>query len=189
MGSQIRTFIAVSVPESVRQKIHKFQKKLQSYNADIKWVRSQSIHITLKFLGNVEESRIDTITESIQPFIQSVSPFAISIEGAGAFPHYQKPRVLWIGIHLGRDVLTRIAGQICDTLAPMGFEQDKRLYSPHLTIGRIRTQSGINPAIAAMQSMTFQGGSFEAREILVMKSDLQPGGAVYTSLRSIKFEG
>jgi len=96
----VRTFIAVPIPSSVKTEIAKFQEKLRQHWPDeVRWVNVEMMHITLQFLGNVEESQIPDIAKAITQALQGSQHFEIKIQGAGAFPNHQKPRVIWIGIH------------------------------------------------------------------------------------------
>lgn len=189
MADGLRLFIAVDVPAEIRDVIAQFQQKLRSLNADIKWVKPSAIHITLKFLGDTAPSKVEPIGRLLEKELRDTSCFNIQVEGTGTFPNDNKPRVLWIGIQQGADKLIHIAGVIDKVFESVGFEREKRAYSPHLTIGRVRNLKNIRPVVEAMHSMTFKGGIVTATEVLVMKSDLQPGGAVYTPLKCIKLKG
>lgn len=189
MGSELRTFVAVDVPEEVRREIREFQAPLKRVGADVKWVRPESIHITLKFLGNVHENRVGEITEALSGCVEGVAPFRVSVAGSGMFPGAQRPRVLWVGVKEGAEALSELASRIDESLSGLGFEKEKRKYSAHLTIGRVRSPRGLQPVVEAMQSAAFEAGVVEAGEIVLMKSDLKPTGAVYTALERIKLRG
>ena len=182
----IRSFIAVDIPEAVRDMLDGLLGKLRNSQADVKWVKSKSIHITLKFLGDVEEARLPQIKEIMGNVVKNIQPFTISIEGMGAFPNDRRPHVLWVGVQKGSETLIRMAADLDSQLAALGFEREKRSYSPHLTLGRIRSPKKIDAVIDMMHSMTFHVGDFLNEDILLMKSDLRPEGAVYTVLEKIK---
>jgi 2'-5' RNA ligase len=182
----IRSFIAVDIPEAVRDKLDGLLFKLKNSQADVKWVKSKSIHITLKFLGDVEEARLPQIKEIMENAVKNVQPFTVSIEGTGAFPDDRRPRVLWVGVQKGFETLIRLAADLDSQLAALGFELEKRPYSPHLTLGRVRSPKQIDTVIDMMHSMTFHAGDFLNEDILLMRSDLRPDGAVYTVLEKIK---
>ncbi len=182
----VRSFIAVDIPGSVRDKLDDLLDKLKRSQADVKWVKSKSIHITLKFLGNIEEARLPKIKEIIGKVAENIKPFTVSIEGTGAFPNDRRPRVLWVGVQKGSETLTHLAEDLDSQLTSLGFEREKRSYSPHLTLGRVRSSKNIDTVIDVMHSMRFQAGDFLNETILLMKSDLRPDGAVYTVLEKIK---
>ena len=184
--NMIRSFIAVDIPGDVRDKLDSLIDKLKNSQADVKWVKPKSIHITLKFLGNVEEARLPKIKEIVENVAKNIQPFTVSIEGTGTFPNDRRPRVLWVGIRKGSETLTRLAEELDSRLSVLGFEREKRSYSPHLTLGRVRSSKNIDTLMDMMHSMPFQAGDFLNEAILLMKSDLRPDGAVYTVLEKIK---
>jgi len=185
----IRTFIAISVLEEIKKNIADLQRKLKGCGGHIKWVRTESIHLTLKFLGDVEESKIDTIADSLKKAVRTQKSFKISVSGTGAFPNIRQPRVLWVGIDEGKEILTSLASEIDRVCTALGFKPEKRKFSAHLTLGRVKFQKNINTTLNTMNAANFKGGSFRAEEIIIMKSELRPEGALYTPLHKIKLEG
>ena len=149
-------------------------------------MRPESVHITLKFLGDVEINKIEEIAQMVQTVSKNHTSFSLTIEGTGVFPNGRNPRVLWVGIQQGAEEITALASQIENGLVELGYPKEKRAYSPHLTIGRIRSSRGIDATLKAMNQMEFQGEPFRVEEILIMQSELQPSGAVYTPLKKIK---
>ena len=189
MNRSIRTFIAVDIPDEIRERIAAFQDGLKQYRADVKWVRPASIHLTLKFLGDVEEKWIEEVANAVQKATRGTEPFSVSVCGTGTFPNDRRPRVLWIGVEQGVEKLKTLALKIDETLSELGFEKEKRAYSAHLTLGRVRSPNRIASTVESMHTLGFDGGTFDVGEIFVMKSDLKPTGAVYTALKRIKLEG
>ena len=186
---RLRTFIAVDVPDSVRDALAEYQKYLKRPDADIKWVRPQSIHITLKFFGDVDSASVDEIGRSMAVGCEGVEPFRISIGGVGAFPNCHRPRVIWAGVSEGGGQLTALADRIDTQLSRLGFPREKRRFSAHLTLGRVKSPQGVQSVIDAMQKKPLDAGFFTTDEVILMKSDLQPTGAVYTVLRSYQLKG
>ena len=189
MNSTIRTFIAVPVPDSIRSQIADFQSTLRQQKADIKWVRSESIHITLKFLGDVQEDKIEEISRILQVCIEDVDSFILSITGTGAFPNLQRPRVLWIGIEQGLRQLGDLSKRINRALEDIGFESEKRPFSGHVTLGRVRSPNRLGLTIEKMMKLGFESNPFKIENVLFMKSDLKPTGAEYTVLAKIQLKG
>ncbi len=185
----IRTFIAISVPEEIKERISDFQRNFKKGKGFIKWVRTESMHLTLKFLGDVEEDRIASMAESVQETVGSQKPFTISLAGTGVFPHPGRPRVLWVGVEEGKEILISLAEKIDRSCTSLGFKPEKRKFSAHLTLGRVKSAKGIDSTLSTVKTADFQGGSFQADEIVVMKSELRPEGAQYTPLHTIKLEG
>ncbi len=189
MDKPIRTFIAVPVPESVKEQIGIFEGDLIKTRADVKWVRPESMHVTLKFLGDVEERDTAEVVRRIEEAVGSVRPFTVRIAKTGAFPNAKRPNVLWVGATEGADRLSELAGLIDSALSPMGFEKEKRAFRAHLTLGRVRSQAGMDGAIRLLQNRTFDAGAFTANAVHVMRSELLVCGARYTPIAITHLKG
>ena len=126
---KIRTFIAIHVPESVRKEIADFQKQLKPYGGDVRWVRPESIHITLKFLGDGPAEQIEPIANTIHEAVSSERSFDISVGTTGVFPDVRRPRVLWIGVKNGSEELKSLAEKIDKACSALNFKKEKRSYS------------------------------------------------------------
>ncbi len=180
--SKFRTFIAIGISDAVRQKIADVQAELKRENARISWTKPENIHVTLKFLGDVEESKIDSIAGVIQKVTENIQSFTVKVKTLGAFPNLRRARVLWMGLENVSAELTQIAEGIETGLSQLGFPKEERKFSPHLTIGRVKSALS-NRFVEKFQSYAFEGGEFKVEEIILMKSDLHPAGAIYTRLR------
>jgi 2'-5' RNA ligase len=165
------------------------QKALRRHHGDVKWVRPESIHITLKFLGDVEEESVEEIEGVLHKSVQGFSPFSIELSDTGVFPHVHRPRVLWVGIKKGAQELGGLARKVDASLQELGFEPEKRHFSAHITLGRVRSPHGMDTTIKEMISTDFRTKSFHVESIEFMKSDLKPTGAVYTVLRHLPLQG
>ncbi len=182
--AKIRTFIAIELSDSVRQKIAELQEELKRDREKISWTKPGNIHLTLKFLGDTEESKIDRIAGIINGIASDYQSFSLSVSGLGVFPNFRRPRVIWVGMPNSPASLIEIAEKIDSNLAEIGFPQEDKRFSPHLTIGRVKAEVS-NGFIEKIKSRQFDGGEFNVNEILIMKSDLHPAGAVYTQLQKI----
>lgn len=180
----MRAFIAVEISEEVRTEVARLQEKLQTAGADVKWVEPENLHLTLKFLGEIEEGRVPALTEALN-FSLRLPPFTFSLEGVGAFPKMEHPKVLWAGIHEGKDPLIGLARVVETACSGCGFPPEERPFSPHLTIGRVRSPQGLNRLIQKLQSAEFQGGKTQAGGITLFQSTLGPGGPIYQPLSEI----
>jgi len=138
----IRSFLAIEIPRTILKKIEEVQDDLKSSRADVRWVSPEKIHFTLKFFGNIDESRIDPIVKSIERPIQNISPFSLKVRGVGAFPHLKNPRVIWMGLVDGKEVLAYFQKQLERELEKIGFEPEERAFHPHLTLGRMKSSKG-----------------------------------------------
>ena len=160
----------------------------------INWTRSEGFHLTLKFLGNVGEDRISEIVHAIRGVTETFLFFVVSVGDVGVFPDTRSPRVIWIGVKSVGDDLVRLQGGIEKVLGPLGFPPEDRPFHPHLTLGRIKSddrRSGLrfdNAALAQwlVENQKRDCGRFAAKEVLLMRSDLQAGGAVYTPLARLE---
>jgi len=183
----IRTFIAIEIPQDIRDSINVAIAPLKKLLADsVKWISPDNVHLTLKFLGDTPEERLEGIETAIARATGGFGPMQVEARGAGAFPNIRKPSVIWAGMECP-PVLLDLKGLIEAELASLGFEEDTRPFSPHLTVGRVKRGAIVPRRRLAAEMEKLEGmifGKMEIREIVLMKSDLRPGGAVYTRLYS-----
>src|SRR5713101_1033149 len=137
-GNLIRTFVCIEIPESIKDRIDRLQKTLRQIDAQVRWTKPSNIHLTLKFLGGVAPTRIERVAKAVGRAASGIHHFEIEVSGAGCFPSPRSPRVLWIGLPHAPEQLKQLYANIEDELAGEGFAREKRKFSPHLTIGRIR---------------------------------------------------
>lgn len=169
----MRTFIAVAVTEpNLVGALQAVQK-----GPGVKWVAPHQFHFTFKFLGEIDAALVPTIQSKLDQVAAAVAPFALELRGLGAFPHQQRPRVLWAGAGVGREQLVELAERVEEALADR-FAPAERPFRPHLTLGRPRT-AAVDPGWFA-QPAAF--GVTQVTEILLVKSELGPGGPRYTLL-------
>jgi 2'-5' RNA ligase len=179
-AGDVRTFICIEIPESVKSRIGRLQETLRQIDAQVSWARPSNIHLTLKFLGGVEASRIERVSKALERAANGISPFEVEVGGAGCFPSPRSPRVFWIGFSNVPELLQQLFSNIEDELAREGFEREKRKFSPHLTIGRIRTPNNAARVAEALIAAGFEPEAFIATEVILMRSDLKPSGSIYT---------
>ena len=186
----IRSFLAIELPKPILGKIEEVQGDLRSTHADVRWVSPEKIHVTLKFFGNIEESRIDLIFKSIEEPMRDALPFSVRVRGAGAFPSLKNPRVIWMGLADGKEMLISLQKQIEDRLEKIGFEPEDRPFQPHLTLGRMKSSRGKEELVRRMEKYTEEEfGAFQVERVVLFKSDLRPSGPVYTLLRELRLGG
>jgi 2'-5' RNA ligase len=182
----IRSFIAIDLPKETRKHLQQIQEELKKCGAGVRWVRPGSIHLTLKFLGDVPSGQVENIARAVAQEVRQEPPLTLGAAGLGAFPSRRRPRVIWIGMEGEVQRLSRIQARIENALEPLGFIREKRPFRPHLTIGRIKHRRGLQTLIDAMATLDMpQFNSFDADEIILYKSDLRPTGAIYTKLHRI----
>ena len=183
----IRSFLAIELPEAIRRKIEEVQRDLKLSHADVRWVNPENIHLTLKFFGNIDESRIDPIVKSLEGPIQTTSPFSVSIRGMGSFPHFKNPRVIWMGLKEGKEVLVALQKGVDGELKKIGFELEERDFNPHLTLGRTKSSQGREELIGRMEKYREEEfGNFRVERVILFESDLKPSGPIYTVLRELR---
>jgi 2'-5' RNA ligase len=176
----VRTFICLEIPALIKERISRLQDTLRQIEAQISWTRPENIHLTLKFLGNIEASRIDRVGKALKIAANGIPSFEVTVSGAGCFPSARSPRVLWVGSSNTPEPLQRLYSNIEDELSRVGFDREKRKFSPHLTIGRVRTPHNSARVAESLIAAGFESEPFTAREVILMRSDLNPSGSIYT---------
>ena len=186
----MRVFIAVELSESIRSAIVQVQSRLRGTEDKIKWADPSLTHVTLKFLGEIKKEKLGAVTEVTQKIAQKFSPFLIQIKGAGAFPTLSSPRVIWLGVDRGGTNLEKIASELENHLAKNGFSKEKRKWTPHLTLGRVKLlvePEKLSGLILGAKEVV--AGEMDVREISVIESRLTPSGPIYTILERIRLKG
>ena len=179
----IRSFIAIDFPDETRKALEDIQKELKQSGAGVRWIKPSSIHLTLRFLGNIHAAQVEEIARAVAQEIRDQAPITLRPAGLGAFPSLRKPRVIWIGMEGEVQRLTGIQARVETALEVLGFAREKRSFRPHLTIGRVKDRRWLQSLVDAMASLDMKPfNSFDADEIILYKSDLRPTGAIYTKL-------
>jgi 2'-5' RNA ligase len=186
--SIIRAFIAIKISQEIQEKLAKIQKKLKQADAHISWVKSENIHLTLQFLGNIEDSQVQAIEAQLRESVKAVLPFQLQVGYAGAFPNLRYPQVVWIGVSDDdTDSLKTLQEEIGSRLRPLGFQQEGGLFKPHLTLGRVRSQKNKSNLLRAIESIVnIWVGEIAVDAVYLIKSELKPTGAEYTDLVEVK---
>lgn len=192
---KVRAFVAVELPESVRRglagEIHRLEEMVEQDT--VRFVRSEGIHLTLKFLGEVPAGKVDAVGRALDQAAAQVGPFEATAGGFGAFPNATRPRVLWVGVGDPSGSLSRLQSTVERTLAPLGFKAEPRPFHPHLTLGRVRRESSRSDERALGSSLEgheiAELGRWQVRECALMKSDLRPQGAVYSRVAAFTLVG
>lgn len=178
----LRCFIAIEIPGAIRSALADLQAELRGCNADIRWVKPDNIHLTLRFLGEVEEHRIDGIVSALQTVSGGHTQFSTEVRGLGLFPNTRSPRVLWSDV-IDTGPLTGLQSGTEAAMAAIGFTPEKRRFSPHLTLGRftsVRGKECIYRRIDAHRDESL--GHIDVKSLSLIRSDLTPAGAKYTKV-------
>ena len=189
--ANIRTFVAVDLSEQQRQQALRLINKLSTVGAGYRWVQSESMHITLNFLGDVPETEITQVCSIVRNVAETRSGFELSIASAGAFPDIERPRVVWAGVDRGHQELIAIHAELTTEFAKLGFPPEARVYSPHLTLGRIkragRPEEELCESIRKLNR--FSCGVTDVDQLVVYSSFLDRSGPDYTAIARSPLQG
>jgi 2'-5' RNA ligase len=181
----LRCFIAIELPDALKGEIASRTEGARNCGADAKWVKTENLHLTLKFLGNTSEELMPDIKDALAGAVAGHKSFAIRFKGAGVFPDRKRPRVIWVGIE-DSGSLVALQKEVEEAMAAQGFEVEGRAYSPHLTIGRLKSPRRRDLLLKELDTLGGEEfGSIEVTEISMMKSTLKPSGAEYSRLFSV----
>jgi len=192
----MRTFIAIELDKEIKDKISSMQDMLKQTNADVKWVKPENIHLTLKFLGEIDEKKAEKIKNILAELTKDKQIFEIMINELGAFPKLEFPRVIWIGIKQGAERALNIASELADKLVSIGFAKEKRKFSAHITIGRVRSNknrpelieavtkfnAGKSKEFTPLEKDFLTGFTQSVKGLTLFKSTLTSKGPVYDAL-------
>ncbi len=178
----MRLFIALDLTTQNRDALTKLQGRLKKADADVKWVEPENIHLTLKFLGEVQEEKIPKIITTIKESIAEFKPFNLEIVSLGAFPGLKYPRVIWAGIEKGKENLEKLAEAIETAMLRLGFPEEKRGFSSHLTLGRIRSDRNKNNLCREISQASFPALPQDISSVKLYQSRLTPQGPIYEKL-------
>lgn len=192
--NRLRTFIAVDLPEPLRirlgQEIGRLSPLLEG--GLVRWMNPKGIHLTLKFLGDVDPGGIEGLAEALRSVASGRAAFRANAVGVGCFPSTRRPRVLWVGVQEPSGALSALQGSLEAALSPLGYPREDREYNPHLTLGRVRREARPDEAakVGAVVSKETQTllGEIPVGEIILFRSELKPSGAVYTPLAAAVLE-
>ncbi len=186
MTDKIRTFIAIELPDNIIDAIGNMQKKIGRYGLKMRWIRPENIHITLKFLGDIDPEMIQSIESCLKKTGKENNPIQLLSRGIGVFPGLKRPRVLWAGIDGDTDILKKLQQSLDDLLSTIGIAKEKRPFKGHLTIGRFKGQADSKKLISVIKTFsTFETDPFFAEALTLYQSNLKPSGAVYSKLAVI----
>jgi len=188
----LRSFIALELSDDVRKNLEglivDLKKGVQFTPAVPSWARAEGIHLTLKFLGNIEEGMVEKIADVLRRAAAGTKPFLLKVRNLGVFPSARQPRVLWVGVKDGDEESCALQAKIEEGLLPLGFEREIRPFHPHLTLARIKSLRGTAAMmkIVEIHKSRFVGECMIDRVIL-FRSELHPDGARYTKLIEAPF--
>lgn len=187
---QIRSFIAIELPQELKLALARIRDKLKSGSrAPVKWVDPDSIHLTLKFLGNIDSDITGKITSALEEAVRGTSPFSVELSGLGVFPNIRRVQVVWVGLAGEVAKLGQLQQRIETGLIPLGFAAESRSFTPHLTLGRVRDYAAPDERQDLGQLVT--GTGFEAKckvnvdAVHLIKSQLTREGPIYSKISTV----
>jgi 2'-5' RNA ligase len=186
--ARLRTFLAIEVGKPIRDRCLALQETLARGGAEMKWVEEENIHLTLLFLGEVEDRELPALCRAVADCCAGQDAFTMSVESVGCFPNPRRPRIVWVGVGVGMAEVCTLHDALESPLMQLGcYRRENRPYTPHVTLGRIKGERASDelPAALARQAK-WRGGETAVREVCVFSSELRPEGPVYTVLSRAK---
>lgn len=187
----MRTFIAIPLDDQVHGELAQVQARLKHADAGLKWVDPSNIHLTLKFLGEIDPQRLPHIKESLQKILLSHIPFHIHIHRVGAFPTPSHPRIIWAGIREGIKECILLQKDIESSMEVLGFAKEGRDFSPHLTLARVSSSRNRDSLINRLEAeKEFScGNDLLVKSIILFRSQLTAKGPIYTPIETFYLGG
>lgn len=180
----MRAFLAVELPGEVRGDLAHLMDTLRTGAVKVSWVRPDNLHVTLRFLGDIGAPDVDRLVERLAPQYARCAPFRVAMRGAGAFPNTRQPSVLWVGVDDAGGQLAALNALAEDAAEHIGLMPERRAFRGHVTLGRVRDPrrgGALGPLLQA--AALFDGGEAVVDAVVLMESELRPGGSVYTPVR------
>jgi len=179
-----RVFCAIELPQDVRARVAEHIAKLRAASpaARASWARDEGLHITLKFVGEIEKDKVPSVSTAAERSLRQVEPFSVALDSTGTFPSRGMPRVLWIGAQDPSGNLAKLQQNLEDECAIAGFARNDRPFHPHLTIARQRAPQGARTPAVLSGETNFESVEFPVTELVVIRSELGHDGARYTAI-------
>jgi 2'-5' RNA ligase len=181
----VRCFVAVFLSPTLRPQVVALQRYLAQSGADVKWVEAENLHFTVKFLGDVEESRLAALTTVLEACAGGIGPFELSLGAAGAFPRLQDPRIIWVGVEAGKQPFVTLASAVEEAMKAEGFRREGKGFSPHLTVGRTRSGRNLGVLVERLLSCAPLKGAMRVDEIQLVASELTSSGPIYSPVATV----
>jgi len=182
----IRSFLAFELPPEIRGHIGELSRELRKSRLPARWVREENIHLTIVFLGSMEENIVENLKETVGSVIRGFTVFTVKLSGLGVFPNFRKPRVFWIGLDGDTEGLSKLRDELHEALTAFGLQEEKRPFRAHLTLGRFKDRldddGELKQILDRYHDITSDLCSLD--ELVLFKSDLKPSGPVYTKMAS-----
>lgn len=177
-----RTFLGIDTGPGIRKSASELQRQLSRACAEINWTNPESLHLTLLFLGDLDDRELVSVCRIVTDIASGAPPFALRIRGVGAFPNPRRPKIVWAGVAEGAPVLCSLYQQLeARVMDAVGYRPEEREYTPHLTLGRVKPQADTAALATVLGTLTdWDGGEVSVRELCVYRSELRRQGPEYT---------
>ena len=189
---QIRSFIAIELPDELKRELGELEARLKSGKQPwVKWVDPNSIHLTLKFLGNININSTEEITKAMEEAAREIAPFQLEVKGVGVFPNLKRVQVVWVGLGGEIDKLSQLQQRLESNLERLGFAPETRKFTAHLTLARVRNQASLEERQRFGQLIAgnkFEAGTIKVDAINLMRSQLTREGAIYSRISSVRLK-
>lgn len=189
--ARLRTFLAIHLDKTIRGRCLSLQDTLARSGVEMKWVEEESLHLTLLFLGEVEDRGLPELCHAVAAVCKNHEPFALSVESVGCFPNPRRPRFVWAGVTEGSAEVSALHDALEPPLLELGcYRREERAYTPHITLGRVKSAEPTDAlATALVRQAKWRGGETTVREVCVFSSELRPRGPIYSILSRAKLGG
>ncbi len=182
----VRTFVAIDISEEARRSLAKMIAELQGMADGLRWVKPESVHLTLKFLGEVAEERLPQLETALRESARGIAPFTYTLTRTGCFPNCRRPRVLWVGVDNPGKEIFRLQRQIEEQFVKLDFPAEKRPFTAHLTVARVKRPFGMERMLQIFREYQLHAEPVEVTEVRLMRSQLKPSGAEYSAIYTVK---
>ncbi len=180
----IRAFIAIELEETIRDEISRIQGILKASEADVKWVRPENLHLTLRFLGNIRQEKIEKIKNALSEHLSSFKPCSLKLDSLGVFPNIQYPRIIWISV-LSNNILEELARSAETALVSLKFAKEKRGFKSHITLARLRSNRNKHRLVEILEKTQISQEEMILKKVSLFKSTLSSSGPHYEVLSTI----
>lgn len=185
MANTLRTFVALPVPQAVTGFLEQIQERLRPSVANVRWVPVENVHLTLKFLGDIDPAMVPAIVTQVDAAARTIHPFTLVAKGVGGFPNRRQARVVWVGLAGDLEALESLHHNLESGLATLGFKRDHRAFRAHLTLGRMRRPAASKTLGDLLEPLTAEASApFGVDQLRLYRSVLKPTGAEYTLLHA-----
>ncbi len=180
----MRAFIAMELPGAIRESLMSLRERLRRSGAKASWVHPDNMHLTLRFLGEVDQDAINALCALLEAEYRNCGPVTLAVAGVGGFPNRRKPSVVWAGIEILSGDLMVLQAHAEQAARSIGLAPEEKPFHPHVTLARLRDHRALGTLPAELEAaQTYWGGEFTAAVVSLFSSELRPAGPIYRCLR------